>query len=84
MRTLDRWRRKASQLVDLTPHNYIIVKQIPHIKSPVGFYAIHDEKVWVWVKERHRATPFRSQDLAEHAAKGSMLHIYYDYRIERV
>lgn len=85
MSALDRLLNRAKQTVDLTPTEYVIVKQIhPTLKSVAGYYAIHDRKVWHWVKSREQATVFRSYELADHAVKGSMLNVYYYCKIERI
>lgn len=85
MSALDRLLNRAPRVVDLTSTEYVIVKQVhPTMKSVAGYYAIHDRKVWHWVRTREQATVFRSYELAESAAKGSMLGIYHYYKIERI
>lgn len=85
MSALDRLLNRASRAVDLTPTEYVIVKQVhPKLKANAGYYAIHDRKVWHWVPKKEQATTFQTYELANSAAKGSMLDIYYLYKIERL
>lgn len=85
MSAFDRLLNRASRTVDLTPTEYVIVKQVhPKLRAVAGYYAIHDRKVWHWVKTKEQATTFRSYELADHAVKGSMLDIYHYCKIERL
>lgn len=85
MSALNRLLNRASQTVDLTPTEYVIVKRVhPKLCANAGYYAIHDSKVWHWVKNKEQATTFRSYDLAQAAVVGSMVDIYHYYEIERL
>ena len=85
MSALDRLLNRASRAVDLTPTEYVIVKQIhPKMRSPAGYYAIHPNRVWHWVPTKQQATTFRSEQAAQSAVVGSMVNVYHLYRIERL
>ena len=85
MSALDRLLNRASRTIDLTPTEYVIVKHVhPKLRAIAGYYATHDRKVWHWVKSEEQATTFRSYELAQAAATGSMLDIYHYYKIERL
>lgn len=85
MRFLRTLTERAESAVDLTPVRYVIVKKVhPTLKSNGGYYAIHDRKVWHWVKDLDNATTFSSPDAALLAAVGSMVDIYHYYEIERI
>lgn len=85
MRLLTGLRQRAEQAVDLTPQRWVIVRLIhPLITATNGYYAIHDRKVFHFVKKKCDATPFLSESQAMLCAQGSNLHCYCYYKIERL
>lgn len=85
MRLLTNLRQRAEQAVDLTPQRWVIVRLVhPILTSNNGYYAIHDRKVFHFVKKKTDATPFLSESQAMLCAKGSNLDCYCYYKIERL
>jgi hypothetical protein len=64
---------------------YIITRIVhPMLSATTGYLRLeyHHNMPWRWMKNRSKATSFKSKKLAEITARGCALNLYTSYKIE--